>query len=99
MVDNKLILDPLNESFDLAAEREERRQAHLPGSMLAMLLLFMLFTTGLVGWQLGEVGRRMILPSGLTVALLALTVAVTLDLDFRRSGTITVSQSAMEKAV
>lgn len=99
VVDNKLILDPLNESFDLAAEREERRTAHLPGSMLAMLLFFMLFTTGLVGWRLGEVGRRMILPSGLTVALLALTVAITLDLDFSRSGTITVSQSAMKKAV
>lgn len=99
IVDSKLILDPLNESFDLAAEREVRRQAHLPGSMLVMLLLFMLFSTVLVGWRLGEVGRRMLLPSCLTVLLLTLAVVMTLDLDLSRAGTITVSQYAMEQTV
>lgn len=98
-VDAKLILDPLNESFDLATEREVQRQAHLPLSMLFMLLLFLLFSAVLVGWRLGEVGRRLLVPTGLTVLLLTLAVVVTLDLDLSRSGTITVSQQAIEKAV
>lgn len=99
VVDAKALLDPVNESFDIAAEREVRRQAHLPGAMLGMLLVFMLFATLLVGWRLGEVGQRMTLPSGLTVLLLTLAVIVTMDLDMSRSGLITVSQDAMEQAV
>lgn len=98
-VDAKLMLDPINESFDIAAEREEQRQAHLPLSMLLMLMLFMLFSTVLVGWRLGEVGRRLLVPTGLTALLLTLAVVVTLDLDLSRSGTITVSQQPMAKAI
>lgn len=99
VIDARLMLDPLNESFDIAAEREVRRQAHLPNAMLAMLMIFMAFATILVGWRLGEIGRRMTLPAGLTVLLLTLAVVVTLDLDMSRSGMITVSQDAMEQSV
>lgn len=99
VLDAKSLLDPLNESFDIAAEREVRRQAHLPGAMLGMLLVFMLFATLLVGWRLGEVGRRMTLPAGLTVLLLTLAVVVTMDLDMSRTGLITVSQDAMIQSV
>lgn len=99
VIDARLMLDPLNESFDIAAEREVRRQAHLPGAMLLMLMVFMVFATMLVGWRLGEMGRRMTLPAGLTMLLLTLAVVVTLDLDMSRSGMITVSQDAMKQAV
>lgn len=99
VVDAKTLLDPINQSFDLAAEREARRQAHLPGAMFAMLLIFMLFATTLVGWRLGEVGHRMLLPSGLTVLLLTLAVVMTTDLDMSRSGMITVSQDPMQQLV
>lgn len=99
VLDAKSLLDPLNESFDIATEREVRRQAHLPGAMLGMLLVFMLFATLLVGWRLGELGRRMTLPAGLTVLLLTLAVVVTVDLDMSRSGLITVSQVAMAQSV
>lgn len=99
IVDPKLLLDPLNTSFDLAAEREERRNAHLPAAMLAILLLYMILSTALVGWRLGEVGRRLMVPSGLTVLLTTLAVVVTLDLDHGQTGAITVSQRAMEAAV
>lgn len=99
VMDAQLMLGALNESFGIAAEREVKRQAHLPMSMLFMLMLFMLFSTVLVGWRLGEVGRRLIVPTGLTAFLLTLAVVVTLDLDLSRSGTITVSQKPMEKVV
>lgn len=99
IVDAKLILDPLNESFDIATEREIRRQSHLPGAMLGMLLLFMLFATTLVGWRLGEVGKRMLLPSALTGIMLTLAVIMTMDLDMSTSGMITVSQEALRQTV
>lgn len=95
IVDPKLLLDPINESFDIATEREIRRLSHLPGAMVAMLLLFMLFATLLVGWRLGEVGKRMILPSALTGVMLTLAVIMTMDLDMSTSGMITVSQEAL----
>lgn len=99
VLDAKTLLDPINESFDLAAEREARRQAHLPGAMLAMLLVFLIFATTLVGWRLGEVGHRMLLPSGLTNLLLAIAVVMTMDLDMSRSGMITISQEPMQQLV
>jgi hypothetical protein len=99
VVDAKLLLDPLNESFDIATEREIRRQSHLPGAMLAMLLLFMLSATTLVGWRLGEVGKRMLLPSALTGVMLTLAVIMTMDLDMSTSGMITVSQDALKQTV
>jgi hypothetical protein len=99
VVDAKLLLDPLNESFDIAAEREIRRQSHLPGAMLAMLLIYMLFATTLVGWRLGEVGKRMLLPSALTGVMLTLAVVMTMDLDMSTSGLITVSQDAIVQAL
>lgn len=99
IVDNKLILDPLNQAFDLAAMREELRQSHLPPSMMVMLIVFMIFSTALVGWRLGEVGRRLLVPTGLTLLLLTLSVVVTLDLDHGRTGSITVAQRPMERTV
>ncbi|MFN3618849.1 hypothetical protein [Sphingorhabdus sp.] len=99
IVDSKLLLDPLNESFDVATEREIRRQSHLPGAMVAMLLVFMLFATTLVGWRLGEVGKRMLLPSALTGIMLTLAVIMTMDLDMSTSGMITVSQDALVQAL
>lgn len=99
IIDPRLLLDPLNESFDIATERETRRQSHLPGAMVAMLLIFMLFATILVGWRLGEVGKRMLLPSALTGLMLTLAVIITMDLDMSTSGLITVSQDAMQQTV
>lgn len=99
IVDAKVLLDPLNEAFDLAAEREVRRLAHLPMAMLAMLLLFMVCAAALVGWRLGEAGRRLSVPSALTIFLLSLTAVITLDLDMSRGGSITVSQAPMESTV
>ncbi len=99
VVDNKLILDPLNQAFDLATTREELRQSHLPLSLMTMLIIYMLFATALVGWRLGEVGRRLMVPAVLTIALLTLAVVITIDLDQGRTGTITVSQRAMERAI
>ena len=99
MVDAKTLLDPLNESFDLAAERVARRDAHLPAALLAMLLLYLLIAAGLTGWRLAADGHRAPVASSLTMLLLTLAVVATLDLDRARDGLISVSQQPMRDVV
>lgn len=99
VVDAKTLLDPLNESFDLAAERVARRDAHLPDALIVMLFLYLLISAGMTGWRLAADGHRAPVASSLTMLLLTLAVVATLDLDRAREGLIDVSQQPMRDAI
>lgn len=99
VVDAKTLLDPINESFDLATERVIQREAQIPNEILVILGLYLIVSTAMIGWRLGGAGRRLPVASAMTVALLSLAAVAIIDLDHARSGGITVSQKAMRDLV
>ncbi|MBX9728033.1 MAG: hypothetical protein K2X31_03905 [Sphingopyxis sp.] len=99
VVDAKTLLDPINESFDLATERIIQREAQIPNEILAILGLYLLVSTAMIGWRLDGAGRRLPVASAMTVALLSLAAVAIIDLDHARAGGITVSQKAMRDLV
>lgn len=99
VVDAKTLLDPINESFDLAAERVIQREAQIPNEILTILGLYLIVSTAMIGWRLGGAGRRLPVASAMTVGLLSLAAVAIIDLDHARAGGITVSQKAMRDLI
>lgn len=85
------IVSVTNESIDLAGERFANREAHVPPRILRMLWLFSIVAAGLVGFERGSQRNS----TTLLFFLLALAVALVLDLDRPTGGTTRVSQQPM----
>jgi hypothetical protein len=90
-----LFIAPLNEVFDLHAEREAARQIRVPEIVLWLLIIAAIGSMGLAGYG-GGVGSRRNLAHTITVALiLSLVILVIMDLDRPRRGLIKISQQSM----
>lgn len=89
------LLNPTNEAFDLAGERTAARAARVPGEVLDVLLLYCAVAAATLGYVLAGTREPHRAATGVLFALLALSVAVILDLDRPRSGAIQVSQQPM----
>ncbi len=87
------------EMFDAASSRRWEREGRLPGLVLETLLFSAMIAAGIVGYVLGTQGLRHSVVAGLLFALLAIAVALILDLDRPWSGLVTVSQAPVEAAV
>jgi hypothetical protein len=89
------ILTAMNEMFDAASSRKAERDAHIPGRVLEVLILYALMSAGIVGYVLGGSGRRHRAVTSILFLLLTLALLLILDLDRPWSGGITVSQQPM----
>jgi len=96
---SSLLLDPLNQAFDLAAARKAALEARLPLSVLLALALYTIVSAGVLGYALAGAGGRHRLASLVLFALLALAIGLVFDLDQPRSGLLKVPQTPMAVAV
>lgn len=92
------ILTAMNEMFDAASARRAERDAHIPGRVLEVLILYALMSAGIVGYVLGGSGKRHRAVTSILFLLLTLALLLILDLDRPWSGGITVSQQPMHDA-
>ncbi len=92
------ILTSMNEMFDAASARRAERDAHIPGRVLEVLILYALMSAGIVGYVLGGSGKRHRAVTSILFLLLTLALLLILDLDRPWSGGITVSQQPMHDA-
>jgi len=90
-------MDSLNESFDLAIERQAARSAHIPDPVLIVLLIYAILSMIMMGSLLASNRQPHRGETVLLILLLTLAHVVILDLDRPRTGAIQVSQQPMEE--
>lgn len=90
-------MDSLNESLDLAAARKALRSAHIPDTVLLVLLLYAVLSMIMMGSVLAASRQTHRGETALLLILLTLAHMVILDLDRPRTGAIQVSQQPMEE--
>lgn len=91
------VMDSLNESLDLAAARKAVRSAHIPDTVLLVLLLYAVLSMIMMGSLLAVSRQTHRGETALLLILLTLAHMVILDLDRPRTGAILVSQQPMEE--
>jgi hypothetical protein len=90
-----ILLEALNEVFDLHDARIAARVAHVPDSVVVLLMIVSAVGLGTVGYAFGLVGRRHIAACGILGLLVAAILVTILDLDLSRRGLIRVSQDSL----
>jgi hypothetical protein len=90
-----LLLESLNQAFDLEAERWAALQNHVPQSVIFVNAVVGLLAVTLVGYTFGMEGQRDIFSMCLLVLSVTLVLAVITDLDRPRAGFIRASQQPM----
>ena len=68
---------------------------HVPQSIFILLLIVAILSMGLVGYGAGVGKDRNLLPTQISVILIASVILLIMDLDRPRRGLITVSQQSM----
>lgn len=90
-----LLLQSLNEAFDLETARWTAFQNHVPESVIYINAVLGLLSAMLVGYTFGVNGRRNVFSMCLLALSITLVLAVIIDLDRPRSGFIRGSQQPM----
>jgi prepilin signal peptidase PulO-like enzyme (type II secretory pathway) len=90
-----LLLQSLNQAFDLEAARWMAFQNHVPESVIYVNAMVGLLAAMLVGYTFGVNGCRNIFSMSLLALSITLVLAVITDLDRPRSGFIRASQQPM----
>lgn len=90
-----VVLDGVDRALDLADQRRAAADAKLPSIVVGTLVTYCVVVAGLFGYALTSTASRNRVASYLLFALFASVVAMILDLDRPRSGTITVGQEPM----
>jgi hypothetical protein len=93
------LINAMNEMFDIAAARKAEREAHIPGAVVEILLLYALLSAGIVGYVLGASEARHRGITFVLFVLLTLSLVLILDLDRPWRGGVTVSQQPMADLV
>jgi hypothetical protein len=96
---SSLLLEPLNQAFDVAAARKAALEARLPLSVLVALAFYTVVSAGVLGYALAGAGGRHRLASLVLFALLTLAIVLIFDLDQPRSGLLKVPQTPMAVAL
>lgn len=91
-------VEAMNDMLDIGTRRELAGEQHIPNRIVVSLLLYLLVSSGVLGYIMGEQGRFR-RATTLLYALLALAIVMILDLDRPRSGSIQVSQQGLEDLV
>ena len=90
-----LFIQSLNEVIDLHAKRVTALGNHVPESIFILLLVVATLALGLIGYGAGMGRDRNILPTVISVILIASVILLIMDLDRPRRGLIKVSQQSM----
>lgn len=92
-----LFVQSLNELIDVGEERRTAFDNHVPETVLWLLFAASACALGYIGFGSGLVGRRRFRSTAVFSLLIALVLAVILDLDRPRRGLIRVSQASLER--
>ena len=87
-------LEAADTMFDVAAARRAALEAVVPGSVLYGMLLYATIAALLMGYS-HPIDRRFLVPSSVQFVLLAIALALIVDLDRPRSGLVQVSQAPL----
>ena len=92
-----ILAESLNEVIDLYARRQQAMQNRVPEVVLYLLFAVAGTALGFIGHACGLSGRRRFLSTAVVAVLIALVLAVILDLDRPHRGLIQVGQESMLK--
>lgn len=93
------LLGAVNEMFDLAATRQALLDGHIPPLVLIVLIGFAAATAYLLGYAGGESRTRHRAATLLVFLLVAIAIALIIDLDRPRIGLIQIDQSPIERVI
>jgi len=88
-------LDSMNTMIELEASRRAARQAHVPTTVFAILLLYIVVTAGTLGFSLWGSGSPF--SSGVLLVLFTLSLLLIVDIDRPTMGSIREQQGPMER--
>ena len=94
-----LVTPSINSVLDIGVEREALNAARIPGTILVIVLSYLLLTALMLGFALTGRRARHRTATILLFASLTLTLAMILDLDRPQRGTIRVDQTPMRQLV
>lgn len=84
----EVVLDPLNETFDLLEMRNSTVRRHIPGLVVLVLSASAMASVGAVYYGLSEANKRVRGYAGVLTALIGASLWITFDLDYPRAGLI-----------
>jgi hypothetical protein len=90
-----LFIQSLNEVIDLHSARLAAMKNRVPEVVIDLIFLASVVTLGLIGYTLGMVQQRSLIPALLSLVLIVIIIGVIIDLDRPRRGLIRVSQESM----
>jgi len=90
-----LLLSSLNETFDLATSRRWVLEVRIPPYIIKLLVVFSLFSMGIMGYYFGVCGVYHPILSGLLFVALTFIILLIMDLDRPRSGYVKPEQSPL----
>ena len=90
-----LLLESLNNAFDLENARWISFVAHVPESVIYVNALMGLVAVLLVGYGFGTTGHRHLLSEGLLIFSITVVMSVVVDLDRPHSGAVRISQQPL----
>jgi hypothetical protein len=94
------LIQSVNEMFDAADLRLAAQQRRIPIAVLRMLAFFSVAVAGVVGFAgAGGGGRRYYVVNGVVLVLITLAYCMILDLDRPGSGTVRISQGALQRTI
>jgi hypothetical protein len=79
----------------LETDRSQARRNHVPKPVLVLVSIIAAVALSFIGHGCGLLGRRHFVSTALVALLLALVLAVILDLDLPRQGLIKIKQDSM----
>lgn len=88
-------VDSINTVIDLDAARKAAREVRVPSEVFTILVVYLIVTSAVLGYVL--VGPRGRLAAGFTLALLATSFLLILDIDRPNVGGVQASQRPMEQ--
>jgi hypothetical protein len=91
------VLQATNDMFDLAASQRAALDAHVPPAILQALILYAAASAGVMGYGLSTGARRHLVASTTLFVLVALTIALIIDLDQPHRGGIRVLQTPLDR--
>lgn len=92
------LVDATNGAFEIARARQAAVVARIPAAIIWTLIIYALVASFLLGHALA-LDRRRFFMSSVLLGLVALSIALIIDLDRPGSGTVEVSQAPMEQAL
>jgi hypothetical protein len=90
-----LVLQSLNETFNINEKRRAALDNHVPVTVITLLAAVALGALGFIGYGYGLGGRRRHISTALFALLIAMVFTIIVDMDQPRSGLIRVDEESM----